>query len=347
MSTGPVKLIQVGMGGWGRDWARNAIPPVAEVERVACVDADASALGTAQDALGLDDSSCFTDLDAALGSVEADAVLITASLPAHIPLALQALRAGKHVLVEKPFAPSVAEATEAVELAAQLGRTLMVSQNYRFYPAARTAARLLGEKVLGPLSLVRIDFRKWDNSAEPGTHRHYEFVHPLLFDMAIHHFDLLRMVLGREPVDVYAKVADPPWSNYVDEASAMITITFEDGTVASYRGSWVSTGVPTSWTGNWHLECQQGEISWHGRTGSLGTAGDEVRVRLLGQEEAEPIELAPMPLWGRSAVLAAFARAVTTGEEPETSGRRNLPSLALMEAAAKSAASGRVEPVAR
>src|SRR5699024_10216707 len=125
----------------------------------------------------------------------------------------------------------------------------------------------------------------------------------------------------------------------------------EDGqgeTVVSYRGSWVSPGAPTTWTGDWHLECERGEIAWAGRGGAR-TSVDEDRVSLreLGADTATPVDLEPMSVWARSAGLQAFARAVETGEEPETSGRRNLASLALMEAATRSATSGQVEEVAR
>lgn len=342
-----MRLVHVGMGGWGRNWEAEALPPVPEVKRVACVDSDESALAAARKALGLQAEECFTDLDAAFAAIDADAVLVTASMPAHIPLAVQAMRAGKDVLVEKPFAGSVAEAREAVDVAASLGRTLMVSQNYRFYPGARTAARLVRESALGPVGTVRVDFRKWDNTAEAGTNRHYEFIHPLLFDMAIHHFDLMRLVLGREPARVFAQVTDPPWSRYVQEAAAAVTLVFdgESGreTVVSYRGSWVSPGTPTTWTGDWHLECERGEIFWTGRGGD-DTAGDVVTLRERGRD-AKPVDLEPVELWGRSAGLRAFVRAVETGAEPETSGRQNLASLALMEAATRSAASGRMEEV--
>ena len=61
--------------------------------------------------------SYFTSLAAAIEAVDAEAVLVTANLPGHVPLALEALRAGKHVLLEKPFAPSLDEARKVVELA--------------------------------------------------------------------------------------------------------------------------------------------------------------------------------------------------------------------------------------
>jgi predicted dehydrogenase len=354
-----LRLIHVGLGGWGGDWARNVVPRVPTVDRVAIVDADESNLATARKKLQLGTDRCFTDLRSAFDHVEADAVLITASVAAHFPLAVQALRAGKHVLVEKPFAPTVAEARQVVDVADEAGRTVMVSQNYRFFPAARAAADLVAQEYVGPLGLVRVDFRKWANSAPVGAHRHYQLVHPLLYDMSIHHFDLMRLVTGQEPVKVFAQVSDPPWSNFNDPAAATLTITFDGGTVVSYRGSWVSSGEPTTWSGDWHLECEKGEIYWTGRNGPAGsTDADVLTVRHLpgatpaagavGGDQVEvldPVALAGVEYAGRAGALAEFARAIAAGEEPESSGRRNLGSLAISEAAARSVVSRQVELV--
>src|SRR5829696_2456746 len=132
-----LRIIQAGMGGWGRDWARNVLARDDMVALVACVDADPAVLALARQQLALPAERTFADLAAALADVEAEAVLITASLPGHVPLAVEALRAGKHVLLEKPFAPSVAEARQVVDLAAAQERVLMISQNYRFFPAVQ------------------------------------------------------------------------------------------------------------------------------------------------------------------------------------------------------------------
>ncbi|GAA2759718.1 Gfo/Idh/MocA family oxidoreductase [Actinopolymorpha rutila] len=343
-----LRLIHVGIGGWGGDWAVNAVPRVPTIERVAAVDADPAALAKGRKRAGIPEEQCFTSLGEAMDKVSADAVLVTATVGAHVPLAVEALHAGKHVLVEKPFAPTVAEAHEVLAAADEAGRTVMVSQNYRFFPAARTAARLVADQALGRLGTVHIDFRKWANSAPEAGHRHYRLVHPLLYDMAIHHFDLMRMVLGQEPVSVYTQVSDPPWSRFKEEASAVLTVTFDGGSVVSYRGSWVSSGEPTAWSGAWHLECEDGEIYWTGRDGPAGSAeGDDIRVTRRGDEGpvAEPVTMLDVPYIGRAGSLAEFARAVEAGEEPESSGRRNVASLALAEAAARSVVSGQVEKV--
>ncbi|WP_114855383.1 Gfo/Idh/MocA family protein [Brachybacterium sp. YJGR34] len=342
-----VKIIHVGLGGWGGDWARTAIPAVAEVEVVAIADPDATTLQTVGAAIGAPAAARFPSLTAALARVEAEAVVITAPAVTHAPLALEALEAGKHVLVEKPFANTAEEAATAARRAEELGLVLQVSQNYRNYPAPRTVQRLLQEGVLGELAGISIDFRQWDNDRPFEDHPHYRFPHPMINDMAIHHFDLLRKVTGQEAARVYTKVKDPSYSKYVEEASAVMTIEMTDGLVVSYRGSWLSRGEPTPWAGEWRITGEHGELFFTSRGG--GGAADPAHADLVTLRRPgarpEPVALEAQELYGRSAGLALFARAIRTGGVPETVGSANLGSLALMEAAGRSAASGRVEDV--
>jgi predicted dehydrogenase len=329
------------------DWQATALKTIADtVETVAIVEAYEPAMAKARKALKLKASQCFATLDEALASgIEADAVLITAPMEAHIPLAIAAMRAGKHVLCEKPMAGSMAEAVEAVRVAEETGRVFQISQNYRFYPAPAKVAEMIDAGALGELGMVSVDFRQWDNDAEAGTHRHYAFVHPLLFDMSIHHMDLMRMVIGSEPVSVYVQQTDPAWSKYTEEASATMLVTFANGVVVSYRGSWVSSDEPTFWAGDWRMECEKGLIRWTSRQGGpAGTTGDAVSVRTR-DGKVKKIALDPMPVWGRSAGVLAFIEAIETGIEPMNSGRRNLASVALMEASVRSMASGAVEEI--
>lgn len=338
-----LRIVHVGLGGWGGDWARNAIPRVPDVDVVGVVDPDATHRAAVLTKIGRPEIPAFDTLDRALDDVAADAVVITAPAVTHTPLALAALDAGKHVLVEKPFANTAEEAAVAVRRAAEKGLVVQVSQNYRFYPAPRAVQRLLAEGALGELSAINIDFRQWDNDKPKATHPHYRFPHPLINDMAIHHVDLLRKVTGQEAVSVFAKVGDPSFSRYDDEASAILTIELESGLVVSYRGSWVSRGAPTAWAGEWAIDGETGQIEFTSRRGSTPD-GDRVTMRRPG-EEPVAVELEEMPLWGRAAGLQLFAQAVATGTQPETAGAGNLGSLALMEAAARSAMSGRVEQV--
>lgn len=326
-----LRIIQAGMGGWGRDWAKSVIKKDNQVSLVACVDAEPTSLALARKELDLPSESYFTSLAAAIEAVDADAVLITANLPGHVPLALESLGAGKHVLLEKPFAPSLDEARKVVEFAEKQHRVLMISQNYRFFPAVQAVRELLQSGSLGEVGAVSVDFRRNANGAPREGNRHFTLHQPLLADMSIHHFDLMRVMLGQEPVEVVCRAWNPPWSNFVEPATAFATITFDGRTVVSYRGSWVSPGPKTPWAGEWRMECAGGEIAWASRD-DLGASVDRVTVRPLGKR-AHRLALPVLPQIDRAGSLRAFTRAVASGKQPESSGRDNLGSIRLMYAA--------------
>lgn len=332
-----IRLIQVGLGGWGQNWARDVVSQNQAVEAVAWVEIDEQALAQAQEYLGLPRERCFLSVEEALAAVSADAVLVTASLPGHVPTTKAALLAGKDVLLEKPFAPTLAEAWELVKLAERCQRTLMISQNYRFGRAVQRARGLVARQVLGPVSSVEIDFRRSANTAPATNHRHYQLWHPLLADMAIHHFDLIRYVLKQEPLQVMCKTWNPAWSNFAYPPAASLTVTLDGGTVVNYRGSWVSQGPVTNWCGEWRMDCEHGQISWTGR----GEIPDQIRVRPSAKRPyAVRLPMMSQVEVDRRGSLQAFVEALEYHTTPESSGRDNFNTLALMFAAIQSAESG-------
>lgn len=342
--TEPIRLIQVGMGGWGRNWARTLAEHPDLVEIVAHVDVVPQMLETFQKESGAPGDKMFATLDEALSATRdagtvADGVLVTTALDGHIPVTLQALDAGMNVLVEKPFAPSLEAGQVAVDRANAVGKVLMVSQNYRFYPAPQAVEALVKSGELGPVGSVTLQFRKYAVSDRPATNNHLHIRHPLLMDMSIHHWDLMRYVLGQEPIELYCRAWNPAWSQFDDPAEGVGTIAFDGGAVVDYHGSWVSTDKQTTWGGSWRIECEQGVIEWRSRDDNSANS-DEVIVRRRGKR-AQRVPLAPMPWFDRVGSTAEFARAIRSGVEPITSGRDNLGSLALMFAMVESAESGK------
>ena len=146
----------------------------------------------------------------------------------------------------------------------------------------------------------------------------------------------MRMLLGKEPVRIMCQTWNPAWSNFVEAAEGSALITFEGGAVVTYSGSWVSPTPQTNWAGEWQIECERGEII----ATSRGDKPEYVAVRPLGKR-LQRIKLAEVPLTDRSGTLDAFVKAVHTGEEPETSGRNNLNTLALMLASVEAASTGK------
>lgn len=334
----PLRLLQVGLGGWGKSWALDVVPKLEGVQTVGWVDANPEALMAARKTLEFPKKRCFASLSTAIQEIQADAVLITAPAVVHAPIALEALGAGLHVLVEKPFAPTLEEARLVVETARAQQRCLMVSQNYRFQPAPQRVRQLVAEQILGKIGVVHVDFRR-DNLRVSPDSPHLLWQQPLLLDMAIHHFDLMRFILAKDALELHCRAWNPAWSLYRDPACAVASIVFEGGTVASYRGSWVSPGSVTPWAGEWRLECEQGEISFASR-GDPGVS-DVVRLRRHGKS-ARNLKLQTLEHPGRIGSLNAFVKAVRTSTEAATSGRANLGSLQLSLEAIRSAQEQRV-----
>jgi predicted dehydrogenase len=332
MGVPALRTIQVGLGGWGRDWARQVVPRISSVELVGYVEPDPSSLE-----LVTGSAPRFTSFDAAVAAVPADAVLVTAAVAAHVDVVRQALQADKHVLVEKPFAPTVQEAGELVELAAARGKTVMVSQNYRFFPAPRAVRELVARGELGPLHHVDLEFRRLSGSRPGRPSPHPAYAHPLLDDMSIHHFDLLRYIIGAEPEQVYCQAWNPSWSWFAGPPVAAAVMSFGGGVNVSYRGSWVSHEPVTPWAGEWRMAFENGDIAWTSRADE-GTDGDVVTVRT--GTESRRLELPSVQWIDRWGTLNEFADALAAGRTPECSGVDNIGSLALRSAAIDSVSRG-------
>jgi predicted dehydrogenase len=332
-------MLQVGLGPHGRNWARQVVPDIRETDFLGFVDTDPNALDLLRQQANVPATKCYESLREAIAETRPQAVLITTALPAHAPVIRAALEAGLHVLVEKPFAPNLETARQLVDMAETKGLVLMVSQNYRFFPAPRAIASLVRESALGRLHEITIDFRRYSYATPERRGRHHLEEQPLLVDMSIHHFDLLRLILNREPDRIYCEAWNPRWTCFVGPSAAVASIDFDD-VVVSYRGSWVSAGPVTPWAGDWRLEFEHGEVYWTNRD-DVATH-DKVLIRSRSGK-ARSATLRSMQWTGPWGTLTDFADAVQTGREPETSGRNNLGTMALVDAAVESAA--RREPV--
>ena len=108
-----LKLIQIGIGAWGWSWAR-IVKESKYWDTVAYVDLNEERLRKASIAYHMERSRCYTSLDEALSKVEADAVLVVVPPAAHNEVAIKALKAGLHVLVEKPLADDIEKAKRMV-----------------------------------------------------------------------------------------------------------------------------------------------------------------------------------------------------------------------------------------
>jgi len=137
-----------------------------------------------------------------------DAVIISAPPPIHAELTIAAVRAGKHVYVEKPLATTADDARQVMDVVARSGVVAAVGFNYRHHPAHVRARALLKQRAIGQVRAVQSVF------CEPGTpetmpewKQHRQSGGGVLLDLASHHIDLLRWFLDDELATVDARIA--------------------------------------------------------------------------------------------------------------------------------------------
>src|SRR5690606_18913810 len=145
MST-DVRIAQVGIGYWGRNLLRN----FASVSGARVVQACDQRPNVLQQVSEQFPKVAVTDnYDDVLGNPDVDAVVVATETPTHFEMASRALKAGKHVFVEKPMAQSVAEAEALVQLAEERDLRLMVGHLLLYHPAFRYIEDLIHSGELG------------------------------------------------------------------------------------------------------------------------------------------------------------------------------------------------------
>ncbi|WP_030156055.1 Gfo/Idh/MocA family protein [Glycomyces sp. NRRL B-16210] len=316
----PLRLALVGAGGMGRDWA-HTIHTDPATELVAIADLDPTAAHNAATETGLPDLPTGTDALHLARHTDADAI-VNATIPeAHHPVTIAALTAGLPVLGEKPAAATVTEALALAAAAEHTGELFMVSQSRRYHHALHQTRQHLTD--LGPVGICAVDFFK---APHFGGFRD-QMNSPLLLDMAIHQFDMARFLLDADPIAVTCEEYNPPWSWYTGDAAATATFTMDSGARFTFNGSWCSPGAETSWNGSWRLSAQHGTVLWDGETPPT-------------TDPDRPAPTTPDPGNGIAGALREFTTALRTGTEPSGSVRTNIMSLAMVEAAIRSAALG-------
>jgi len=286
----------------------------------ATVDVDAERAKRAAEASGAE--VYYAGVEDALGDPAVDACILCLPHHLHKPVALQAARAGKHVLVEKPMALSLDEALEMVAAAEEHGVRLMVGHVLRFRAHNRKVYELLRSGAIGePLSFVRrrylysrsLERAPW--AADPARSGGR-----LLYDLGPHEYDLLLWLAGSRAKRVFAlgRVNNPAWQS-PDEILSVIEL--DGGSIASVTLSL------NSHTGVW-------DQFVFGTEGSI--FADNRTIVLNGQE------VAPGAGAGNGILSedAEFIAAILEGREPEASGRNVLRTMALLDAVRASMTSG-------
>ena len=264
----------------------------------------------------------WTTLAEALEDPAVATVYVATPVALHAPQSIAAMRAGRHVLCEKPMAMNYAEALRMVETARETGVQLGVAYYRRLYPKLRRAQELLAAGTIGRPLLAEIrchgwfenhdGFRAWllDPALAGGGP---------LYDIASHRIDVLNFLFGR-PVKVSAHLANTV-HHYAVEDSATLLIEYEGGVrgVCDVR---------------WNSRVSRDEFRIVGTDGELElTPLNEPRlVTPAGEEQLPPHANLHYPL------IENFVSAVLDGVPLASSGETALATDAVTQAAVSGSA---------
>ncbi|NNC24525.1 Gfo/Idh/MocA family oxidoreductase [Salinisphaera sp. USBA-960] len=321
----PLRVVQVGAGGMGRAWLRT-ITANDDVELVGVVDLDTQTARSALAEASIDGVIVGTSVTEVALEAGAQAVVNVTIPEAHLSVNQEALLAGLPVLCEKPASPTVADALIQSATATVMGELLMISQSRRYFATLYTLRDQV--RTLGEIGTVSCEFFK---APHFGGFRE-EMEHVLLLDMAIHQFDVARYLIGHEPVSVYCEEHNPGWSWFRGAANATAVVEFEGGTRFVYTGSWCAPGHETSWNGSWRISGEHGTALWDGEAMPVAHRPEE-----LYSTDEQGVGVVPEALAG---ALAEFVSSLRSGVVPSGEIGANVRSLAMVEAAIRSADSG-------
>lgn len=329
----PVTTAVVGAGYWGPNLIRNfLVSPETDLRWVCDLDE-----GRAQQVLGSrTDVRTTTRLDDLLDDPALEAVAIATPAATHVELALACLEAGKHLLVEKPLATSVADAEKLVAVAERAGLVLMTDHTYCYTPAVQRIEREVASGAIGELQYmdsVRINL----GLVQPDI--------DVFWDLAPHDLSILDFVLpgGCTPLTVAAQGADPIGAGVA--CIGYLTLTFAGGAIAHVHVNWLSpTKIRTTIIGGsrqivvWDDLNPTQRLSLYDKGVDLRGAlsGDDRHHALVSYRLGDMVAPALPDFEALERVVAEFADSIRTSRRPLTDGEAGVRVLRILEAVDRS-----------
>ena len=275
--------------------------------------------------------SAHTDLDTFLAQGRFDAVYVSSTNEQHAAQTLAALAAGCHVMCEKPLAMSLADAQRMLDAAAAAKRVLATNHHLRASALNQRIRDLVASNAVGHVHGVQVShavylpphLQGWRLDA-PGAGG------GVLLDILVHDADLLRFLLGREPVAITTRAMQAGMGKGKVEDSAMSIIEFEGGTLASTHESFVARHAVT----RLHLLGTEGSLYAEGSLTQDGSG----RLWRRDADGAHEIEVPAVDLYERG--FDAFVRACAGQGAPLASGFDGMRAMAVALAGLESSRSG-------
>lgn len=189
-------------------------------------------------------AKAYTDYKDLLKDESIEAVSVCTPNALHAPISVDALKAGKHVLCEKPMATSTEEAEAMIVAANEAGRKLMIGHNQRFVPSHQKAKELISKGEAGKIYSFRTAFghggpEGWSvDGKDSWFFKKEEAFIGAMGDLGVHKTDLMRYILGEEFVEVGAFVETSSKENADVDDTAVCVLKTESGTIGTLAASW-------------------------------------------------------------------------------------------------------------
>lgn len=288
----------------------------------------------------------FDTPEALLADPEIDAVSVCAANYAHAELTIKALRAGKHVLCEKPMAVTLADCEEMVRAAKESGKLLMIGQNQRLTKAHLLSRQMVMDGVIGKVISFRTSFghggpETW--SIKPGKDTWFfdkkKAAMGAMADLGIHKTDLIQFLLGQKVVATAAMLTTLDKRGADDEL-----IGVDDNAICIYKMSSGTVGTMTaSWT---YYAAEDNSTVLYGTEGELRIYDDPAHSVVLRRKngEVETFDVEQIQTndnQTKSGIIDAWVDCVKNNTQPEISGESVLSAMRAVFASMESAETGR------
>ena len=272
------------------------------------------------------------DVNALMTDPRIDAVVVATPTVSHFELAMRALHAGKHVLVEKPMTATAEEAARLVSEAERRGLILMVDHTFIYTPAVRRIRDLITRGDLGQIfyyDSTRINLGLFQHDTD------------VIWDLAVHDVSILSYLLDEEPIAVSAMGKSHLIGN--PENVAYLTISFRSDTIAHINVNWLAPvkirrtiiGGSRKMVVYDDLEPSE-KIKVYDKGVDITDDPEQVRKMLIGYRIGDMWAPQLDAIEALSALTAHFVDCVLKQRKPDTPGEMGLAVVRVLEAATRS-----------
>jgi UDP-N-acetylglucosamine 3-dehydrogenase len=237
--------IKVGIIGCGSIAQKRHLPEYSAEENVEIVAVCDNVSERADQVAEQYDASPYYDYKKLLQDAQIDAVSVCTPNYLHASITIDALRAGKHVLCEKPMATSKEEAEEMLYESQVSGKKLMIAHNQRFVPSHVKAKQLIKDGKIGRVYSFRTSFGhggpdSWsiDGGLRSWFFKKDEAHFGAMGDLGIHKVDLIRYLLGEEIIEVGSFIETNAKENINVDDNAVLILKTKNGIIGTLAASW-------------------------------------------------------------------------------------------------------------